>query len=460
MSPDLYYSEDQDFTLYGYHAVSNGMFIEDGVAETVDASGQTLADTELYKQVGFNVIKIADPFWIPTPTWAKSDLKDIMDQAQSLGLKCLLSDPEITRLTQADASLLGGEEFADQEALNAYVKTQIQDIVSHKAFYGIMLDDEPAYTQFTAIGEVYTAIKACAPNAFVGVNLLPYVEDESHYALYSATNTGEAAYQDYLNSYYVAMGKASGHLQYDDYPVRESGQTEAATGESYILNTHLKNAQIVAKFCKEKNLVFDKVFQTCGGGTTGKIWRKPTQTDMYWQMNIGMAMGVKTFSYWTYYPVRNVDVEYYDQTASFVNKAGEKNALYTWMQAIHTEMQKAADVLFYFNWQGMQIIGATSGEAYLSELTKDSFTGISVNATGGAALVTEMLDSEHNQKGYYVTNVTDPTQTENETVVTITFTGSERAVVYVKGEASIIVLENGVYTFTLKAGQGVFVLPY
>ena len=181
---------------------------------------------------------------------------------------------------------------------------------------------------------------------------------------------------------------------------------------------------------------------------------------MYWQMNIGMEMGEKTFSYWTYYPVRNVDVEYYDQTASFVNKAGEKNALYTWMQAIHTEMQKAADVLSCFNWQGMQIVGETSGKEYLSGLTNDTLTGVSVNATGGAALVTEMLDSEHNQKGYYVTNVTDPTQTENETVVTITFTGCERAVVYVKGEASFVALENGVYTFTLKAGQGVFVLPY
>ena len=469
LNPTYYYGEDKDFILYSYYAVSDGTFTDREGTENVDPSGQTLEDTQTYQEVGFNVIKIASSFWWDSETtWLKSDLKDIMDQAQSLGLKCIVSNPETTRLTESTSSLIdpdnedGLNTFKNQSALNEYIAKQIKDIVEHEAFYGLALDDEPAYTQFAAIGEVYQAIKACAPEAFVMVNLLPYspghvTGGKGYYSADEQTIGAPAAYKKYLQAYYDAMGQYTKHLQYDDYPIRENET------ESYILDTHLVNAQMVAEFCKANDLIFDKVFQTCAGGTSSKLWRAPTQADMYWQTNIGMAMGVKTFSYWSYYPVRNVTEEYYDETASFVNKKGDKNDLYSWMQAIHEEMQDMADVLTWFDWQGMNVyestaLGKTNFYNGLTEYTYAQDVSVSVSGTG-AALVTESYDEAHQQYGYFVMNVTDPTQ-DSTISVTVDFSGYSNVIVYQKGVATEMKLTDGETTITLTAGQGVFVLPY
>ena len=60
--------------------------------------------------------------------------------------------------------------------------------------------------------------------------------------------------------------------------------------------------------------------------------------------------------------------------------------------------------------------------------------------------------------GFFVVNSTDPGKTLSNSV-TVTFKNATSAICYIKGEETKITLTNGSYTFDLKSGEGVFVIP-
>lgn len=480
------YRENQ-FMIFSYHAVCDDWYAtgtgDNRVVTTLPSSLQTPENTKLHKDAGFNVLFTSYVFghYGTAGNFEMSKLKQVMDMAYEQGMKCLVFIDEIHALAGTTESLInptkadGEKFFATEVALNAYVAYALREVKEHPAFYGVSIKDEPSYKMFKAQGEVYRAIKAACPNAYVNMNLLPYSpehisngsmlysEDEKALVIRYGKEVGsKMAYKKYLQLFYDEVG--SPIIQYDDYPIHERGAFEEDDAESYILEYHLINAQLVAEFCKENGLQFSKVFQTCGGGTTSKLWRKCTEEDMYWQMNIGMAMGVKGYSYWSYYPVVNQGDEYYDETASMVNRNGKPNELYYTVQKINGEIQALAPILSNFEYQGLKLYtkGIIPGDSDFVGRVDNSGTIDGVKSvtlrSNGVVLATELYDANFAQKGYWFVNVTDPVKKAAQTV-TVSFDRAKEIIVYKNGVATKLALENGVAEFALGCGEGVFVLP-
>jgi hypothetical protein len=211
-------------------------------------------------------------------------------------------------------------------------------------------------------------------------------------------------------------------------------------------------------------MILYKVFQTCAIDTPlGHANRKPTAAELLWQINLGMAFGVKGYTYWTYYPVVNSLYEYYDETACFVDREGKPNETYFIMQKLHKEMQDTAKELAGFDYVGAQIVkNAPVGNynLYLENFDGDGLTllkGASVNE-GTALLVSELYDGEKGRYGYFFVNATDPIENRSQTV-TAEFLKEKRALVYRNGKASFVDFVAGRYEFILGTGEGIFVIP-
>ena len=476
-APD-YSQTGDEYTLFAYHGVRHNWYSSNATGlQTLPETLMTKEKLQEYKDAGFNVLFCNYVFdyngeldrTVSNGQPTSISVLDIMDMAQELGLKVFVSEQNIRRLgglsgTLIDETAPAGANgaapsvFNSEADLQAYVRRILGKLAEHPAFYGVSIKDEPTYGMLPVYGEIYKAIKACYPNAYVHANLLPMTATaEYRYAENGRSKGLENSYREYLSDFYKYSNADC--INYDDYPILGNNSDQAT-----IKTEHLRNAQIVAEFCKEKGLRYQKVFQTCSFKTGSWICRTPTQTDMYWQTNIGMAMGVKTYSYWSYYPVTKSGGETYVETASFLNQKGEKNQLYYWMQDIHAEMQGTAEALMNFEYQGLRtykmspmpgvfgyIAGLENNDLkYVSEVTQSS---------NGIILVTELYDKDEDQYGYYVVNVTDPTQS-TEIDVTVKFDEFTKVQTYSKGEPTNSFLKGGATTFSLATGQGVFLLPY
>ena len=190
--------------------------------------------------------------------------------------------------------------------------------------------------------------------------------------------------------------------------------------------------------------------------------------DLWWQLNIGMAMGTKEFSYYTYYPTTNVNGTLPDETAFVVNRTGERNQRYYYLQKIHEEMQFNARALMNFEYQGMRHKVKTplpNGMDYLFGITDDNMKNLKdfsftvQEQSGGAVLVTELYDKSNNIYGYYVVNITDPAYT-SEVTVTLDFGSFENVQIYQYGEEHNVKTDGGKVTVYLGTGRGAFVMPY
>lgn len=480
--------------------------------------------TAVYVDAGFNVLFInwGATQYSPDNGFEGSLVKRIMDMAWAKGqeqnkeIKCFIYGPLYT-LSSSHTSLIVGEgkgngttTFDTQEDLNAYAATLLEGIKDHPAFYGVSLIDEPFFTQFDAMGEVYQAVNSVKPGAFCNMNLNPMSydiramirydqasKDRWHKDTYFQTDSNgnvtttvidgvatsvgsaiengktlmETAYQNYIELYYEKVGKYCGYIQYDSYPMIYYGEDDT------FLYPHIRNAQIVAEYCEETGMRFGHVYQTYrdNGKTDGTDWgrREMDMDDIEWQVNFGLAMGVKDHSYYTYYPVLNSDsATPPDEDYTIVDRNGNPNDMYYWVKKLNSDMAVFAKAMAHFEYRGMKYYTKgtvdTSMQAAL-DIVDNTHTfhtktaGVSL-AADGLAIVSELYDEEAGRYGYFVMNATNPygTVEENEKTqtVTLTFTGYDNVQIYQNGEIRNEALVNGKVTLTLEEAAGAFVIPY
>ncbi len=446
------------FGFYGYAGPSNGQHFENGTTVTDNETGfQNQAGYNTYAEAGMNILLLdGDTAWNDTSE-NQEKVREILKYASNAGLKVIIHDSRIYKLSQSTEAYAG---YGSQSELNSRIAEWMNEYASIKGFYGLQLDDEPSYQQFSAIGAVYKAIKAYDKDCYVQCNLLPL--DEGSYASYAAgasKNKYEEAYVSYLTAWLDATG--ADYVMFDSYPFLDD----------QIRDAHVRGLQLAANLCKERKVDLYCVAQA-GAWTKGNggevIRRAPTEADMYWQTNLLMGMGVKEISYFTYQTKKNnTTSEWFVDGASFVKWDGTTTGLYTSMQKLHAEMQLLAPTILRYDFVDMAVYGKSGwftknhvieGVESASSWNKITEVSADISATDyvSTLFISEMYNATTQQYGYMIVNLSEKDKGKAMTP-TITFSTNEIAV-YQHGERTTQTLTNGVYEVSLNYGEAVFVV--
>lgn len=464
-----------------------------------------LNQVKQYQQAGFSILYVAsqvqDHVTASNYSWDTSYAKFFLDIGEQLGMKVMIYQSSIYGLVYhpstnhhgAVESLIGdGYEFPTEQDLEQYiydilyVKTKI---AQHPAFYGISLLDEPPVNCLKPLGQVYRAFKEVCPDKYVMINLLPYTQTnakvdtdgdevadknvhfynfmgrsttalEESYASNSSAYVSmwESAYMNYLNTYYTEIGQYCGYIQYDNYCLYVDDSPMYP-----ITSTYLRCHQIVAEFAAEKGLEYKIVHQSRGSGSQ----RAPSEEDMWWQVNVSLAFGAKEHSYYTYYPVGNSGGGAPDYNSPIVDRYGTPNKLYDVVSDIHAELAFMAKALDFFSYKDMVVYTNSAFKFektdYLARLINGELSnGLSVEIdfeSGAAILVAELFDQTTEQVGYYVVNLTSPTQQSSGNVC-ITIDGFDFAEIWQDSTISYNSAPDKGINLSLGVGMGAFIIPF
>lgn len=460
---DYQYNSYQ-FNFYGYNALMVG-----------EEDFRNVYRVEEYKDAGLNILFPQSACSINKNEdenfdFATSTLKKVMDMSAQAGLnKVIVADYRLYQLVNEiweDATA-----YATDAQLDAKVKAYMSAYVGHKAFYGVMLNDEPPYDYFPAYGRVYRSIKRCYPNAYVQCNLFPPVggtvgstfptPTSEEIAKYKAQGLDDmhaerfAAYEKYLTMFLDETG--ADYIMYDQYPLTNSGIYECYVG----------GMQVAANVCAERGVKFHFVSQTMTMEKSDGNQRILTKEDLRWLNNMQLGFGAKELAYFTYFTHENNASETFIDGGSFITNSGEKTDLYYAMREILAENQKFAPVILSFDYRASATYIA-NGYAHsvinAISTTKGNFakvSGVSVNTE--SALVSELYDKYNNRYMYMVQNIADSRSQTAGTLQTVKLTFNQNyqyAEVWKNGEKTIVKLENNTYVVKQNAGEAVYVIPF
>ena len=466
-----------EFITFGYASPTNGTYYIDGIPISTGENYQTAERYREYKEAGLNTMMLQweDRYPLAGETdFDSSHCKHLMDLCVEADIeRCIITDSRVRDLSIGDKQIIGPNcQFASQEELNEYVANCIRDYYDHPVFYGLLLRDEPFYQHLEAFGQVYQAVKAFDPNIFIEANLLPYTIGDQQKQRYTPdweSMTSEEAYQDYLLRF-LNYSHADKILM-DDYPFRNNGNYDI------IKDNYFEGIQILANFCKEHNLALEAVGQAFGGAIGGRRrWSMPTLPTMEWQYNHFMSMGIKTYSFYTYWrKVSNStasDGEWFNDGESFVTSDGHKTSVYYNAQTLLNEMQAFAPVIMNFEYRSSKTI-AHEPVAYpiaYSEIKDMKFAKLKNSNVklqeGCVCFMTELYDKTHKNYMYMMENIMDPrlfdpSEDDLNMKFSINFGSDYNAVeVYYRGVKKLVPLKDGVYSSSLDAGYAEFLIPY
>lgn len=491
--PD-YSSSTKQFEFFGYSAVSNGYWTENGVNYYAGENLVNLEKLTLYKDAGMTFmhpqghlgIQAADNF-----IYEGSALEYLFNEAQAAGIgRVIVPDFRFNAFLQyLDKGLAaheaGEEEIVayeqllekdkgtiswindwftvdgelDLEQVDETVKLFMGEYSQHESFFGVILWDEVSWALFDGYAQVYKAIKRNYPDAYTLCNLFPPVFNETIFegievteeekAKYSHTQEKEtfAKWEKYISTFIDKTG--IDYLMWDQYPLTENG----------VHRNYLLGLQIAAKVCQEKGVKFQFVTQSYSPDNK----RVVNAEDANWLNNMLLGFGVSTLGYYTYYPRTGESI------GNFVNFFGEPTDLYYVYQEVHKRNQAFAPTILCFNYQQSVVIvnenSSYSGQYITNGISTGDFAKVSsVDVDKETALITELYDGENERYMYMVQNVVDARYTGSKSWQTTTLHFSENygyALVYKNGgEKQVLKLVNNEYTVTQHPGEAMYVIPF
>ena len=477
-----YKNSTLQFDFYGYSSTSDGRYNWDGTWTDVGEDFRTVERVKEYKEAGMTIYFPQSAAAYSGQDWETSQTKKALDNAVAAGLdKVILNDPRIQSLSKREKPVIGPDEdqYPTEEALDAFVAECMEPYRHHEAFYGIMLGDEPFYFMAEAYGQMYRSVRRVAPDCYIQYNLNPITagtgwnskENMSNLDYrFPALEEGDVGYGEDLDEQtelilryekYLKLfldGTGTDVLQYDQYPFRSANKCD----EYYLLGL-----QVASRLCKERNLKFYFVTQTYGQQETD-VPRMLTQADLYWLNNMLVGFGIKQISYFTYFTKSDNTTEHFIDGNSFITWRGEKTDIYYWMQQIMKEEQRFAPTVLNFEYNTSKIYVKqpttfNSAHAIRTIETPDFVALKNASFNKECGLITELYDAEKDNYLYMVQNIVDPIYKGSKVFQTCELQFNSKykyAAVYVKGEKTLVTLNNGKLTLKHKPGEATYVLPY
>lgn len=197
------YYDEEDKKYFVYYNKEKGWSPYPVMATDWTSPAEFPAHAQRLKDMGNNIIMIAEDtnaMYRATDVWESSRLKYIMDTAWSMGMKVLVCDEVFYKLSMSDDSGTGATS-KEQVTTAINTSTGFAYYVTHPAFYGFSLDDEPYAAQLDCMQYTIQALdEACAA---LGVNdpfyLACLFQSWGSDKLYTG-NTLQNYYKDWLST--------------------------------------------------------------------------------------------------------------------------------------------------------------------------------------------------------------------------------------------------------------------
>ena len=211
-----YYFDKDDEKYFAYYNKDTGWSPYETAATDWTSPSEFPAHAQRLKDMGNNVILVARDTkaeYKSTDVWSTSRLKYVMDTAWSMGMKVLVCDAELYALSMSDPNVDGAGSKAEvTTAINN--NTGFKYYVTHPAFYGFSLDDEPYAAQLECMQYTISAIDdACAA---LGVNDPFYLACLFQYYGSEKLYTGNTL-QNYYKAWLSIPGVDNKYLYVDIY---------------------------------------------------------------------------------------------------------------------------------------------------------------------------------------------------------------------------------------------------
>lgn len=391
----------EHFDFYGYNNPTSGKYYMDGIETyTLGEDFRTAKRFKEYKAVGFNIALLQHENTYNGEDFEKSNCKKCMDAAYKAGIdKILVSDGRIKALCQEEVLVGENGRFKTEKELEDFVCFCTEPYRNYPGFYGLQLFDEPKWALLKEYAHVYRVIKKLFPTMALQCNLLNLCAPQM---LADKPSNQYTDYENYLE--YFARESGIDYLMTDEYAFRRNNAISAETFPTY---------QIIAKKCKELGLELRLVMQSFsqegaaiydGKLHGGVAWRRMTEKDMYWQMNMAMGFGCKEFSFFTYFTKQNksfIDVVRSDgiDGAAFINLDGTRTKLYYYTKRIVHEMLAFEKTLIKYNFDEAYFFfpkGKTKEDfAHTKNVFERTGCPISVHTPKSPVLVTELKDGQN-----------------------------------------------------------------
>ena len=230
---------------------------------------------------------------------------------------------------------LQAQAAADPDAVSQRIQDLYTRFGNHPALAGLLLYDEPHRSLFGILRHAKEQVEQK-----VGGGDLPYVNVWPSHA--SPKNAlGAESYTDYLEKYmnetkYPSSAVAPPMLSFDHYPLLADERT---TPDFFY------NHAVIRNFAKRFGVPSWGFVQSMGfdGRNVGLgVRRSPDLAEIFWQINVALAYGVKGIQYFTYWTPQNNEVIFGN---ALITRAGSKTPIYGHATQANEFLRKVGGVL-------------------------------------------------------------------------------------------------------------------
>jgi hypothetical protein len=231
--------------------------------------------------------------------------KAILDACEKHGLKYIPYDGRVL------AHGPGDPQFASN--LDAI----IADYSNHPALAGYFLTDEPGPGAFPLLGAVNQYLLKKDPKHLPVINLLPNYVDEKYIGM---------KYDQYVEQFCEKVRPRL--VCYDHYALFEGVERPG----------YFANMETIRRNALKYDAAMGFIFQCTPHGT----YRDPSETDLRWQVNTGLAYGCKALLYFTYFTPTDAESNFHN---GILDAKGKRTPHFGMAKAINAELKNLSSTL-------------------------------------------------------------------------------------------------------------------
>lgn len=233
--------------------------------------------------------------------------KAILDACEKHGLKYIPYDGRVL------AHNSGDPQFA------ANLDAMIADYANHPALAGYFMGDEPGPGAFPQLGAVNQYLLKKDPKRLPVINLLPNYVDEKYIGM---------KYDQYVERFCEMVRPRL--VCYDHYALFEGVERDG----------YFANMETIRRNALKYDAAMGFIFQCTPHGT----YRDPSETDLRWQVNTGLAYGCKALLYFTYFTPTDAESNFHN---GILDAKGNRTPHFAMAKAINAELRNVSGTLVH-----------------------------------------------------------------------------------------------------------------